>query len=327
MNKIFSGIQPTGDIHLGNYLGAIKNWVKLQSQYKCIFCIVDYHALTIPYDLKAMQENIFNTAVDLLATGLNPNKCTLFVQSSVKEHTELAWILNTITPMSELQRMTQFKEKSKQFQMNINVGLFDYPVLQAADILLYKTNLVPVGRDQIQHIELTRDIARKFNHKFGKFFPEPKPLLTKTPKIMSLKDPTKKMSKSLGPDHYIALSDTPELIKQKIKKAVTDTGTNDKKNSPGVENLFRLLNIFGKKEDYQRLQEDLKFGKIKYSELKEVLGDAIVGYLSDFREKKNRLLKDKNKVLTILNSGAEKAKIISQINMESIKKSIGLIAK
>src|SRR3989339_646529 len=224
MEKIFSGIQPTGQLHLGNYLGAIKNWVDLQKKYACVYCIVDYHAMTIPYDPAVMPKNIINAAADLLATGVDPKKSILFVQSQVPEHTELAWILNTITPISELKRMTQFKEKSQRFQDNINLGLFAYPVLQAADILLYQTELVPVGEDQIQHVELARDIARKFNKKFGATFPEPRTLLTKTPRIMSLKDPTKKMSKSLGEDHYLALADKPEIIKDKIKRAVTDIG-------------------------------------------------------------------------------------------------------
>ncbi len=325
MNKVFSGIQPTGNIHIGNYLGAIKNWVELQSKYECIFCIVDYHALTVPFDSKIMPENILNTAIDLIACGIDPKKCTLFIQSAVSEHTELAWILNTLTPMAELKRMTQFKEKSERFKENINVGLFTYPVLQAADILLYQADLIPVGRDQIQHIELARDLARKFNHKFGNIFREPKPLLTETPKIMSLKDPTKKMSKSLGPEHYIALSDTPELIKEKIKKAITDAGAATDKLSPGVENLFRLLKIFGSTDNYQKFQHELQDSKIKYSELKEVLNNAISDYFADFRNKRNKLLKNKKNVINILNEGADKAKKFATTNIDKIKKSVGLI--
>lgn len=325
MNKVFSGIQPTGNIHLGNYLGAIKNWVELQSKYECIFCIVDYHALTIPFDPKTMPENILNTAIDLIACGLDPKQCTLFIQSSVSEHTELAWILNALTPMAELKRMTQFKEKSERFKEHVNVGLFTYPVLQAADILIYQANLVPVGRDQIQHIELARDLAKKFNNKFGNIFPEPKPLLTETPKIMSLKDPSKKMSKSLGPEHYIALSDSSKLIKEKIKKAVTDAGTSIDKISPGVENLFRLLKIFGSAENYQKFQHELHNGKIKYSELKEALSKAISDYFSDFRNKRDKLLKNKKNVINILNEGSKKAKVLAASNINKIKRLVGLL--
>jgi tryptophanyl-tRNA synthetase len=290
MGKIFSGIQPTGKIHLGNYLGALKNWIELQDKHECIFCIVNYHALTVPYDPSEMQDNIYNTAVDLLALGINPDKCILFVQSHVPEHTELAWIFNTLTPISELKRMTQFKEKSEKFNDNINVGLFDYPVLQAADILLYMANMVPVGKDQVQHVELTRDIARRFNKKYQKYFPEPKPLLTNTPKIMSLKDPTKKMSKSLGDDHYIALSDSPDVITSKIKKAVTDIGDNKTNISPGVENLFTLLEIFATQDLVQKFQADQKNGSIKYSELKDELSKAIIQYLLPFQQKRKKML-------------------------------------
>lgn len=324
MKKIFSGIQPTGKIHIGNYLGAIKNWVEMQDKYECIFCIVDYHALTVPYDPSKMQENIFNTAVDLLASGINPEKCILFVQSEVPAHTELAWIFNTLTPMSELKRMTQFKEKSEHFKENINVGLFDYPVLQAADILLYQANLVPVGKDQVQHVELTRDIARRFNKKYQKYFPEPKPLLTNTPKIMSLKDPTKKMSKSLGEDHYIALSDSPEIITNKIKKAVTDIGDNKTNNSPGVENLFNLLKIFSNNDLVKKFQNDQENGNIKYSELKDELSKAIIQYLSLFQQKRKKLLKNKKDVLNILSNRSEKARIIADKNINKIKKIVGL---
>ena len=195
MTKLFSGIQPSGEIHLGNYLGALKNWIKLQKKYDCIFSIVDYHAITVPYSPKTLPENIIETAIILLSIGINPKKSILFVQSTVSEHTELAWILNTITPLGDLKRMTQFKQKAKAHPKAINAGLLNYPILMAADILLYKAEYVPVGEDQLQHLELTRTIARKFNKLFGKTFPEPKPILGKAKRIMSLTNPKNKMSK------------------------------------------------------------------------------------------------------------------------------------
>ena len=227
--RVLSGIQPTGSIHIGNYLGAIKQWIKLQEKEDCIFFIADLHSLTIPYQPKDLQKNILETAISYLALGIDPQKSIFFVQSNVKEHSELCWLLNTVCPLGELERMTQFKEKSKQFSTkggkDINAGLLAYPILQSADILLYKSEGVPVGKDQVQHIELTRTIARRFNQKFGKLFPEPKSLLPKTgAKIMSLNDPRKKMSKSLGPQSYISLFEDPKEIKKKIMSAVTDTG-------------------------------------------------------------------------------------------------------
>ena len=202
--RLFSGIQPSGDVHVGNYLGAIKNWVRMVDQYDCVFCIVDYHAITIEYDPQEMQKRILNAAAVNIAAGLDPNRCTIFVQSYVPEHTELAWILNTITPIGHLERMTQFKDKSKQHRENINAGLFTYPVLQAADIMLYKGEAVPIGEDQVQHIELAREIARKFNLRYGETFPEPLEILSEAPRIMGLDGKTK-MSKSLG--NYISLEE------------------------------------------------------------------------------------------------------------------------
>jgi len=229
---IFSAIQPSGELHIGNYLGALKNFVELQDKYECFFFIADYHSITGDYDPKEKSKQILGLALDMIAAfkAFSPklinrefdvSKITIAVQSQIPEHTELAWIFNTITPISELQRMTQFKDKSQNQEKNINMGLFDYPVLQAADILMYKAYGVPVGQDQIQHIELTRKIARFFNNKFGETFPEPKDIITETPKIMSLTDPTKKMSKSHGEKSYIGINDEPEVIQKKMRKAVT----------------------------------------------------------------------------------------------------------
>ena len=223
--RIFSGIRPTGNIHLGNYLGAVKQWIELQETDECVFCIVDLHAIVTPYDPKELQQHIIDAASIYLAAGINPDKSIIFVQSAVKEHAELAWLLETITPMGELNRMTQYKEKSKQHKDYVNAGLLKYPVLMAADILLYKSAGVPVGKDQEQHVELARTIARKFNQKFGQVFPEPETILPKAgAKIMSLTDPKKKMSKSDEPKSYISLFDSPETITKKIMSASTDSG-------------------------------------------------------------------------------------------------------
>src|SRR3989344_4866216 len=225
---VVSGIQPSGPLHIGNYLGALKNWVKIQNsgQYDCFFFIADYHSLTESYNPGEKKEQIFKLAVDYLSAGLDPKKCTIFVQSQVPACTELAWIFNTVTPISELERMTQFKDKASRQIKNINLGLFAYPVLQAADILLYHGQFVPVGEDQIQHVELTRDVARWFNNKYKtKYFPEAKPLLTKSARIMSLADPEKKMSKSLGEKHWLGIDESKEKILDKLKKAIsTDKG-------------------------------------------------------------------------------------------------------
>ncbi len=321
-NLIFSGIQPTGQLHLGNYLGAVKQWAELQHQYSSMFCIVDYHALTVPYAPKELPKKIIDLALDLLAAGLDPDKSTIFIQSHVPEHTELGWIFNTITPLGELERMTQFKEKSSQHKQNVNAGLFTYPVLQAADVLLYKADTVPVGEDQVQHIELMRVIARKFNAAFGKTFPEPKPLLTKTPRIMSLVEPESKMSKSKGAKHYIALTDSAATIRAKVKSAVTDTGGGSK--AAGVTNLLTLLSEFGKKAQVDNLAQDHNHGTLKYSVLKEVVAEAIIQHLEPMQAKRASLAKDKNKIAGILLNGAERASAIAQKTMEEVRKKVGV---
>jgi len=259
--RIFSGIRPTGDIHIGNYFGAIKQWVALQEKNECFFCIVDLHAITTPYEVKKIQKNVLETAIVYLGAGIKLEKSTIFVQSQVKEHTELAWLLNTITPLGELQRMTQFKEKAKKHPENINAGLLDYPVLMAADILLYKTEGVPVGKDQAQHVELTRTIARKFNNKFGKTFIEPKTILPKMgEKIMSLTEPRKKMSKTDNPQSYICLLDSPEIITKKIMNATTDSGKEIKYNpqrKPGISNLLTIFSLLTN-TSIKKLENDFK---------------------------------------------------------------------
>jgi len=243
MKRIFSGIQPTGEIHIGNYLGAIQNWVKLTETYDCIYCIVDYHAISIEYEPLLMQQRILDTALINIACGLTRDRCTLFVQSHVPEHTELAWVFNCLTPIGDLERMTQFKQKAKQHRKNVNLGLLDYPVLQAADILIYKAGYVPVGKDQYQHVELTREIARRFNSRFGQVFPESAVLESKTPKILGL-DGKHKMSKSMN--NYIGMLESPETIWEKLRTAVTDVNR-VRRHDPGnprkcnVYSLHRAL--------------------------------------------------------------------------------------
>ncbi|MCK5413120.1 MAG: tryptophan--tRNA ligase [Candidatus Pacebacteria bacterium] len=353
--RIFSAIQPSGELHIGNYLGALKNFVKLQNEYECFFFIADYHSISGEYNPEEKKKQIMDLALDFLAIGLDPKKCTIAVQSQVPEHTELAWIFNTVTPLAELQRMTQFKDKSQQQDKNINMGLLDYPVLQAADILMYKSSAVPVGQDQIQHIELTRKIARFFNNKFGKTFPEPKDLITETPKIMSLTDPTKKMSKSGGPKSYIAINDEPEVINKKMRKAVSGDITNIKNlfnrgmheselylllmNEAGsysnenkelnrdrlsISNLFLLLNNFGSDEHKQYFTEKFKNQTIKFSELKDALTEDIANHFKPFRERRKELEKNPDEVKKILTDGAGKARAISQETMKEVKEKIGV---
>lgn len=322
---LFSGIQPTGDLHLGNYLGALKQWGALEDQYNSIFCIADYHSLTENFDPQLKQKQIFNTALDFLACGIDPEKSIVFVQSSVSAHTELAWILNCLTPMGELERMTQYKDKSTRQKENINAGLFVYPTLMAADILLYKAEAVPVGEDQIQHLELTRTLARKFNSKFGNYFKEPQEILTSAKRIMSLTEPDKKMSKSLGIKNYIALSDSPEIIKKKIQSATTDSGSASNKISGG-KNLLNLFKEFSCDEDLaKKFENDYKNGVLKYSELKPALANAVIEVLKPIQEKREAFLKNKNDVWEILQSGTKKAEILANKNLTEIKKLIGLL--
>ncbi len=323
--RVLSGIQPTGSIHIGNYLGAIKQWIELQDKNECVFFITDLHSLTIPYNPKDLQKNIIDAAITYLAAGINPEKSIFFIQSHVREHTELTWLLNTVCPIGDLERMTQYKEKSKQFKKNINAGLLDYPVLMAADILLYKTELVPVGQDQVQHVELTRTIARKFNQRFGETFIEPKALLPKLgAKIMSLNNPKKKMSKSLGPESYISLFEEPEEIKRKVMSAVTDTGKEIKYNptkKPGISNLLAIYSLFSGKP-VKELEKTFK-GK-GYAQLKKSLVELLINALEPFRRKRKELLAREIYIQETLNIGAKRAKIIAQSTMQEVRKTMGL---
>lgn len=338
--RIFSAVRPSGEIHIGNYLGAVKQWIELQEKHDCVFSIADLHATTTPYKPELLQKRIFELTAAYLAAGIDPKKCILFVQSQVKEHTELAWLLGTITPMGELKRMTQFKEKSKSHPDYVNAGLFNYPLLMASDILLYKTDLVPVGKDQQQHVELTREIARKFNHNFGNVFKEPKVLLSEGQKIMSLQNPRKKMSKTDDLRGCIEISDAPEEIQKKIMAAVTDTGKiikYDPERKPGISNLLLIYSLFtqatakGGDEATASLtigktikEVEKQFKNAGYEKLKKSLSKLVIDSLEPFQRKQKELLKREVYIKEILNQGAARAKIIAQTTMEEVRKKMGL---
>jgi len=324
--RVLSGIQPTGQIHIGNYLGAIKQWVDLQKKEDCIFFIADLHALTIPYNPKELQKNILETAAAHMAVGIDPQKSIFFVQSQVKEHAELYWHLGTVCPIGDLQRMTQYKEKAKRFKKNVNAGLLTYPVLQAADILLYKTEVVPVGKDQVQHIELTRTIARKFNQRFGKTFPKPKAILAKQgAKIMSLNNPKQKMSKSLGPESYLSLFEEPKEIRKKIISAVTDTGKQIKynpKRKPGISNLLTIYSLFSDKS----IKEIEKIFRGKgYAEFKKSLAKLLIDSLEPFRKKRKELLARQVYLEETLKVGARRAQNIAKTTIQEVRTKMGLL--
>lgn len=323
---VFSAAAPSGNLHIGNYLGALKQWLELQKKYDCIFCVADYHAITVFQPPQKLREKILEVATIYLAAGIDPKKSIIFVQSDVSEHAELAWILNTITKIPELELMTQFKDKAKRFRKLVNVGLFDYPVLMAADILLYKTKFVPVGEDQKQHLEFTREMARRFNKIYGETFIAPEPIIRKEgARIMGLDNPDKKMSKSAeNPYNYLALTDEPDIIRDKIKKATTDSGSDiiyDLKNKKGISNLLDICSLFSEKsiKDLEK-----KYKGRKYAEFKNDLADITIDFLSPFQKEFKKLKNNPNYVREILKTGAERARIIARSTMEEIKEKIGL---
>jgi tryptophanyl-tRNA synthetase len=320
---LFSGIQPTGDIHIGNYLGALRNWVALQSKYQSIFSIVDYHALTTSTNPDDLRKRSFQAAVDLLSIGVDPKKSILFRQSDVPEHTELQWIFSCITPVPELERMTQYKDLVQRHTKTANSGMLMYPVLQAADILLYHATHVPVGEDQVQHLELSRIIARKFNNRYGGYFPEVQPILSEMIRVMSLNDPMKKMSKSLGPKSYIALRDDAATVRSKIAKAVTDSEQNEN-SLGGGHNLLTLYKYFGSDHQYPQFKAQYELHTLSYAELKKALSDAIVDFLAPI-EKLRRYYEDRPKLVEkILANGAKQARSRAQTTMRDVRKRIGL---
>lgn len=329
MKRVLSAIQPTGDLHLGNYFGAVQNWVRLQSEYECFYGVVDNHSMTMPYDPAKLRENTWSMAFQLLACGVKP--ANLFIQSLVPEHTELCWILSCVTSFGELQKMTQFKDKRDQLEEKdsksfISSGLFFYPVLQAADILIYKADFVPVGKDQEQHLELSRNIAARFNYQFGQeYFVHPKPLFTEIPKLLSPADPTRKMSKSLGEKHYINLFSDPKKIEKQIKSAVTDVGTEGgDEMSVGVKNLFELLRACGKQEIHDDFLAKYNEGARRYGDLKKEVATALIELTTPFREKLAELQADKEHVKTQIYDSSAKVRKVAQQTIKEVRSLTGL---
>jgi len=323
---VFSGIQPTSGLHLGNYIGAIKQWLEVQKNHRCLFCIVDLHAITVPQEPKELRENILDAAAAYLASGIDVNRSAIYVQSEVPEHTELGWILGTVTKMGELERMTQFKDKSGKQGERTSAGLFTYPALMAADILLYDTSVVPVGEDQMQHLELTRVIARRFNQQFGETFVIPQALIQKHgARIMSLQDPSKKMSKS-DPSELskILLSDDDDTLRKKIMRAVTDTSggiTFDPEKKPAVANLMTIYHHLSGKT--MKEIESLYEGK-GYGDFKKDLAEIVVDHLAPIREKIEEYRKNPKELQTILDAGRDKAKSMAEEKMRIVRDRVGL---
>ena len=328
--KVLSCIQPTGHMHFGNYFGAVKNWVDLQETYDCLYGVVDYHAMTMPYDTKKLRNNTWELIVNLLAVGIKPE--SLFVQSLVPEHAELCWILNNFTSYGQLTRMTQFKDKSAQNAATdkdsfISAGLLDYPVLQSADILIYRADYVPVGKDQEQHLELTRNIAQRFNNQVGKeYFVLPETLFTETPKIRSTADPTRKMSKSAGEKHYINVFEDEKRMRKQIRSAVTDTGdTPEGEMSAGVSNLFELLKATNKREAHASLMQDYTAGSLKYVDLKNAVGEALVELSAGFKERKAELNANKKEVKNQIKASSAEIRKRAQQTVKEVKELSGLL--
>ncbi len=327
-NKIvFSGIQPSGVLHIGNYLGAVKQWLALQEQNSSIFCIVDQHAITVPYDPKTLPDRVLDVAATYIAAGIDPEKSIIFVQSHVSAHTELAWLLSTLAPYGAMSRMTQFKDKSKKLSSkdSVSLALFSYPVLMAADILLYHPNIVPVGEDQKQHIELARDLAEKCNAQFGETFTIPEPYIPKTSaRIMSLIDPKKKMSKSDPEKSYIALTDSPDVIRKKIAGAVTETDAvfSFTKSGPAVKNLLAIYKAFSNKEEGEIEQE---FLDKTYKEFKTSLAETIIASLEPFQRKYNDIRDEDTELRLILGKGMHRAEGIANATLHQVKEKMGLL--
>lgn len=323
---IFSGIQPSGNLHIGNYIGALSQWREMQVETEPIFCVVDLHAITVYQDPKVLREKILEVAALYIASGIDPDKSHIFVQSENPDHTYLAWILDCIAPFGQMQRMTQFKEKSDKQKELTSVGLFNYPALMAADILLYDTDEVPVGEDQAQHVELTRDLAEKFNKIYGDVFKLPKvKVIKERARIMSLQNPTAKMSKSdSDPLGTINLLDSEDQIREKIKRAVTDSGTeisSDEINKPAITNLLMIYCVFSGESP---IEADITFRGKSYSEFKNILADHVVSKLSEIQNKYKELREDKERLRKILDEGRDYTISKSSKKMEEVKKAVGL---
>lgn len=324
--RVFSGIQPTGTIHLGNYLGAVKNWVDSQERYENIFCVVNSHAITIKQDPKQLAQKTYELAAMLLACGIDTKKSSLFIQSQIDEHAALAWILDCNIPMGDMSRMTQFKDKSAKNPKNINVGLFNYPALMAADILLYQVDGVPVGEDQKQHLELTRDVAMRFNRDYGECFKIPEALIPKVgARVMGLDNPESKMSKSSsGANHAIFLLDTPEVIMTKFKKATTDSHNTIVFDTtrPGLYNLLSIYEIFTHKS---RESIEKEFVGKGYGHLKTAIAEVVIESLRPIRETYKKLMNDQAYIKQILDEGAQKVRPIATSTYNKAKELVGLI--
>ena len=320
--RVFSGIQPSGDLHLGNYLGAIQNWVELTDRYECIYSIVDLHAITIPYEPEELKQRVFDMAVGLFAAGLDPDNCILFVQSAVPEHAQLEWLFNTVTPLGELSRMTQFKDKSERVE-TVSAGLLNYPILQAADILLYQATLVPVGEDQRQHLEFTREIARKWNARFGEYFPEPQPMIGGAKKILGL-DGASKMSKSQ--DNTIAMLGDPEEIWARVRTAVTDPARvrRDDPGNPDVCNVFSLHEFFTDPARRAEIAVQCRAATIGCVDCKRILADGISERMGPIRERARELREHPDRVNEMLAQGASRARVIARATLAEAYERMGL---
>jgi len=328
MARVLSGIQPSGDVHLGNYVGALRNWVDFQDEHDAFYCIVDLHALTLPWEPAQLPATTLQTAQVLMAAGIDPERATIFVQSHVPEHSELCWILNNIATMGELSRMVQFKEKTRsKAQDSASVGLFDYPVLMAADILIYNADLVPVGDDQRQHLELTRNLAQRFNSRFGETFVVPEGVIPKLgARIYDLQEPSNKMSKSAdSPKGTVMVFDPPEVIERKVKRAVTDPQTNvryDPEHKPGISNLLTILAV-----STGRTPEQLAEQYTEYGPLKADTATALVEFLRPVRERYVELAEDPGETAAVLKRGAEKAQEVAGATLAKAKEAIGLLPR
>ncbi len=326
--RIFSGVQPSGDLTLGNYIGAIKNWTKLQDDYECIYCIVDLHSITVRQNPAELRRRTLEVLMQYMAAGIDPEKSIMFIQSHVSAHAELSWVLSCNTQMGELSRMTQFKEKSKKHADNVNAGLFTYPVLMAADILVYQADLVPVGHDQLQHVEIARDIANRFNHYYSDTFTIPEAYIPKVgQRIMSLQTPENKMSKSdPNPNGCIRLLDDRDTIIRKFKRAVTDSGSEIKcaADKPGVTNL---LSIYSAVTDKTIEDAEKEFSGLGYGEFKLAVGEAVADTLAPVQAEFQRLQGDKAFVESVYKKGAEAASYIANKTLRKVYKKVGFIAK
>lgn len=322
--KAFSGIQPSGVVHIGNYAGAIRNWVAMLDEYDCVFCVVDYHAMTAPYEAEAMRGRVLETYAINMAAGLDPERCRFFVQSHVPEVVELCWILMTCSPMGELERMTQFKDKSSKLGTgHINAGLFTYPVLMAADILLYKADVVPVGQDQTQHLEFVREVTRRFNASFGETFPEPRPLFSQVPKLMGL-NAKDKMSKSL--DNYISLVEEPDAIWNKLRTATTDPAR-VRRNDPGTPelcNIFTMHTAFSQPDDVEWAAQGCRTAGIGCIDCKKRLAERMTATLAPIRERYRELMSEPGEVREIMADSAERCRRIARQTIAEVRDRTGL---